>query len=81
MTGDEWLKSVRRRTHDLGNLLHAQQGEIMILREQLRAVRSRLEILERQAEVVRGLQHQATVLRWILGLGTTVAAAALVRGL
>ena len=61
--------------------MHAQQGEIITLREQARAIALRLDACEDEAKTIRTLRHQALVLRWMLGLGTTVAAAALVRAL
>ena len=74
-----WLDSIRRRTHDLANRSMVHAEEIVRLREQVASLKRRVEGMERTCELVGSLQHQATVLRWLLGAATAAGVAALAR--
>jgi hypothetical protein len=72
MTDDEWMKALRSRTHDLSNKMQGWSEELIVLRAQQVELRRRLEDVEGLEVVVLKLEHQAQVLRWILGVVTAL---------
>ena len=72
MTQNEWMQSVRKRTHDLANKLQGLIEEMIVLREQCAEIKRRADLIEPLEEAVRRLEHQAQVLRWLLGVATAV---------
>jgi prefoldin subunit 5 len=77
MTPDDWMESVRRRTHDLSNRAMQQQQEITVLQQQVHALRCRITALEEATAIIDSLKHQAQVFRWLLAIATAVAIAVL----
>lgn len=79
MADDEWMQSVRRRTHDLANRMVGFMEELIMLREQQSGLGRRVEELEKLTALVRRLEHESKVLRWLLGVVTAVVVAVLLR--
>jgi len=79
VTDDEWLKSVRKRTHDLANVVQGHEGRLVRMDERQTQIVERVRKLEAVAVTVGELRQQARVLRWLLGAATAAAVGLLVR--
>ncbi len=79
MTDNEWMRSVRKRTHDLSNKMMLLSEEHAVTREHLVDIRRRIVQIEALEDSVRRLEHQSQVLKWLLGLFSTVACAIVLR--
>ena len=79
MTDDEWIRSVRKRTHDLADIVQGHEGRLVRMDERQTQIVERIRKLETVALSVGELKQQARVLRWLLGAATAAAIGALVK--
>lgn len=68
--GNEWLKSLRARHHDLANQVQQHEGAIVRLQERQTQLRDDVTKVEAVVPVIHELKHQASVLKWILATAT-----------
>jgi len=76
---DEWIDSLRKRYHAMANLVTEHDGKLIRLEEKGETINKRLEDLEELEEIVRSLQHQSFVLKWVVGLISTLAVGILIK--
>ena len=81
MTENEWIKSIRKRTHDLANRMHTFTVDVITVRQQVTGLSRRVDDLEHLTKLVHRLEHESRILRWLLSVATAVATAALLRAL
>jgi len=79
MTDNEWLDSLRNRTHKLSNWIMGNMSDITVLKEQHLDLKRRIEDLERLEVVIHQFKAQSQVLRWVLGIATAVICGLLIK--
>lgn len=77
MTNDEWMQSLRKRSHDMANVVQLHEARLVRVEErQLELSRKALKIDKLLGQVAE-LRHQAMVLKWVVGFVSTIAAGCL----
>ena len=86
MTDSEFLRSVRKRTHDLANACQRYEvqfakadARLTQLESKMKEVSELRETAQRMNDAVTRLHHDSRVLRWVLGVVTMIAVGILVK--
>ena len=72
MSQEEWLESLRNRTHNLSNKLMDALHNITVLQQQVNEIEKNLNKLNKLEEKVQKFENQYQILKWILGLVTII---------
>ena len=79
MSNEEWLNSLRDRTHKLSNYLMVCMSDVEVLKQQNLDLKRRIEDLERLEVLMCEFKAQSHILKWILGVVTVVICGILVK--
>ena len=73
MGTEEWVESLRKRFHDLANTVQMHEGSIIRFEEKCEYFKQKIDELDETKKVVRTLQQQAMILKWLVGLVSMAA--------
>jgi len=79
MTDAEWLGSLRKRTHELANVLQAHESRLIRSEERQTELIRKMAKLEELSAAVAELKHQAAMLRRAVGFVAAVAIGCLIK--
>ena len=79
MIDNEWLQSLRHRTHDLANKLTGALYSITVLEQNCSDIKRRVKEVEALKQTVQKLESQSQVLKWLLGVITVVLCGAVLK--
>ena len=72
MSTEEWVESLRKRFHDLANTTQTHEARLIRFEAKCEYFKKEIEELNESTKIVRTLQQQAMILKWLLGIITTV---------
>jgi len=79
MTNEQWLESLRKRTHETANYLQGHESRLIRIEERQSELNKKIAQLDSIKISLAELRHQSTVLKWVLGFVSALTVGCLVK--